>query len=431
MIERESPDTTGARTLLIDPWLPMEATREATVALDEARGLCDAIQLDVRHAESVRLDQPRPSTLLGGGKVAEIAEIVEAQELELVVVDATLSPTQQRNLERAIGAKVIDRTGLILEIFGARARTREGRLQVELAHLQYQRSRLVRSWTHLERQRGGAAFLGGPGESQIEIDRRLIDERIVRLKADLEHVKRTRGLHRKPRQDVPFPVVALVGYTNAGKSTLFNHLSGADVYARDQLFATLDPTMRAVKMADGRPVILSDTVGFVADLPTQLVAAFSATLEEVVEADIILHVRDAAQPDSAAQAADVAGVLAGLGIDPGDTPRIVEIYNKIDLLDAEARASLRAEAANCEFPGVLVSAITGEGLDDLAAEVARRIARTKVDISASIDPADGAALAWLYRHGEVLDRNDGETAIDLTVRMSPADAGRWEKESAR
>ena len=258
-------------------------------------GLCDAIQLDVRHAESLRLDKPRPSTLIGGGKVAEIAAAVEAQELELVVVDATLSPTQQRNLERAVGAKVIDRTGLILEIFGARARTREGRLQVELAHLQYQRSRLVRSWTHLERQRGGAGFLGGPGESQIEIDRRLIDERIVRLKSDLEHVKRTRGLHRKPRQDVPFPVVALVGYTNAGKSTLFNHLSGAKVYARDQLFATLDPTMRAVTLSDGRPVILSDTVGFVADLPTQLVAAFSATLEEVVEADIILHVRDAAR----------------------------------------------------------------------------------------------------------------------------------------
>ncbi len=431
MIERESADTTGARTLLIDPWLPMEATREASVALDEARGLCDAIQLDVRHAESVRLDQPRPSTLLGGGKVAEIAERVEADELELVVVDATLSPTQQRNLERAVGAKVIDRTGLILEIFGARARTREGRLQVELAHLQYQRSRLVRSWTHLERQRGGAGFLGGPGESQIEIDRRLIDERIVRLKSDLEHVKRTRGLHRKPRQDVPFPVVALVGYTNAGKSTLFNHLSGADVYARDQLFATLDPTMRAVKLSDGRPVILSDTVGFVADLPTQLVAAFSATLEEVVEADIILHVRDAAQPDSAAQAADVAGVLEGLGIDPGDTPRIVEVYNKIDLLDEDARADLRAEAVARAFPGVLVSAITGEGLDDLAAEVARRIARTKVEVSAHISPADGAALAWLYRHGEVLDRKDGETVIDLTVRMSPADAGRWEKEVAR
>jgi len=285
--------------------------------------------------------------------------------------------------------------------------------------------------THLERQRGGAGFLGGPGESQIEIDRRLIDERIVRLKSDLEHVKRTRGLHRKPRQDVPFPVVALVGYTNAGKSTLFNRLSGASVYARDQLFATLDPTMRAVKLSDGRPVILSDTVGFVADLPTQLVAAFSATLEEVVEADIILHVRDAAQPDSAAQAADVAGVLEGLGIDPGDTPRIVEVYNKIDLLDEETRAEVRAEASNRAFPGVLVSAITGEGLDDLAAEVARRIARTKVDVSASIDPADGAALAWLYRHGEVLSREDGEEAIALTVRMSPADAGRWEKEITR
>lgn len=431
MIENQSADDTGARTLLIDPWLPSEATRDAPVALEEALGLCDAIQLDVRHAESVRLDQPRPSTLLGGGKVAEIAEKVETEELELVVVDATLSPTQQRNLERAVGAKVIDRTGLILEIFGARARTREGRLQVELAHLQYQRSRLVRSWTHLERQRGGAGFLGGPGESQIEIDRRLIDERIVRLKSDLEHVKRTRGLHRKPRQDVPFPVVALVGYTNAGKSTLFNHLSGANVYARDQLFATLDPTMRAVKMADGRPVILSDTVGFVADLPTQLVAAFSATLEEVVEADIILHVRDAAQPDSHAQAADVAGVLEGLGIDPGDTPRIVEVYNKIDLLDEDARSSLRFEASQRAFPGVLISAVTGEGLDDLAAEVARRIARTKVDITASIDPANGAVIAWLYRHGEVLNRNDSETAIDLTVRMSPADAGRWEKEINR
>jgi len=428
LTEQHGTGAVGARTLLIDPWLPTEATREPSVALEEAMGLCDAIQLDVRHAESLRLDKPRPSTLIGGGKVAEIAAAVEAQELELVVVDATLSPTQQRNLERAVGAKVIDRTGLILEIFGARARTREGRLQVELAHLQYQRSRLVRSWTHLERQRGGAGFLGGPGESQIEIDRRLIDERIVRLKSDLEHVKRTRGLHRKPRQDVPFPVVALVGYTNAGKSTLFNHLSGAKVYARDQLFATLDPTMRAVTLSDGRPVILSDTVGFVADLPTQLVAAFSATLEEVVEADIILHVRDAAQPDSQAQAADVAGVLEGLGIDPGDTPRIVEVYNKIDLLDAETRQAVADEAAARKFPGVLVSAITGKGLDDLAAEIARRIARTKVEVVTTVDPADGASLAWLYRNSEILSRRDGEQAISLTVRMSPADAGRWAKE---
>ncbi|MDF1736551.1 MAG: GTPase HflX, partial [Minwuia sp.] len=263
---------------------------------------------------------------------------------------------------------------------------------------------------------------------QIEIDRRLIDERIVRLKSDLEHVKRTRGLHRKPRQDVPFPVVALVGYTNAGKSTLFNHLSGAKVYAKDQLFATLDPTMRAVTLSDGRPVILSDTVGFVADLPTQLVAAFSATLEEVVEADIILHVRDAAQPDTQAQAADVAGVLEGLGIDPGDTPRIVEVYNKIDLLDAEARLAVADEAATRKFPGVLVSAITGEGLDDLAAEIARRIARTKVEVATTVDPADGASLAWLYRNGEILSREDGEQSIRLTVRMSPADAGRWAKE---
>lgn len=417
----------GARTMLIVPWTPADATRESEAMLAEAVGLCRAIGLDIRHSETIRLDRPRPATLIGVGKIEELAALVQSEDLELAVFDAALSPTQQRNLERDLKVKVIDRTGLILEIFGERARTREGRLQVELAHLQYQRSRLVRSWTHLERQRGGAGFMGGPGERQIEIDRRLIDERIVRLKQDLEKVRRTRELHRKPRRAVPYPVVALVGYTNAGKSTLFNRLSGADVFARDLLFATLDPTMRSVQLADGRPVILSDTVGFVADLPTQLVAAFRATLEEVTEADLILHVRDAAQPDSEAQAADVHGILKTLGIEVADNPNLIEVWNKADLLGPDERAHLRAEAAALPHPGVLISAVTGEGMEDLAAEIARRIARDRVEISDVVDATDGRALAWLYSHGEVVAREDADDGVHVTVRLSPADAGRWAK----
>ncbi len=339
-------------------------------------------------------------------------------------MDAALTPVQQRNLERAWGCKVIDRTGLILEIFGERARTKEGALQVELAHLDYQRTRLVRSWTHLERQRGGFGFLGGPGESQIEIDRRLIGERIVKLKKELEQVRRTRGLHRKARERVPYPVVALVGYTNAGKSTLFNALTGAGVYAQDQLFATLDPTMRAIRLLSGRTVILSDTVGFISELPTQLVEAFRATLEEVAAADVILHVRDAAHPDTAAQRADVLGVLAEMAggpdapLDEGWPARMVEVLNKADLMGGIDAVP--------EIPGAIaVSALTGDGLDGLRAELDARLAAGMETLELSLAPTDGAGLAWLYEHGEVVRRDDADDAIRLTVRLTPADRARF------
>jgi len=415
------------RTALLAPYFPDKATRAPEAAMEEAEGLCQAINLDLQWTEQVRMTTPRPATLIGGGKIEEIAAAAEGLELELMVVDAALTPTQQRNLERATGLKVIDRTGLILEIFGERARTREGRLQVELAHLNYQRSRLVRSWTHLERQRGGAGFMGGPGESQIELDRRMIDDRIVQLEKALEKVRRTRELHRKPRRDTPYPVVALVGYTNAGKSTLFNRLSGANVFAKDLLFATLDPTMRAVELTDGRPVIMSDTVGFVANLPTELVAAFRATLEEVVEADIILHVRDASDPEMMAQADDVYAILESMGIEAEGNHTVVEVFNKLDLLAPENAGRMRDIAAAMEHPGVIISALTGAGLDDLSAEVARRLARDKEDIATVLDPASGADIAWLYRNGEILGREDLEDGIHLTVRLSQADAGRWRK----
>jgi GTP-binding protein HflX len=343
----------------------------------------------------------------------------------VVVVDATLSPVQQRNLERAWSCKVIDRTGLILDIFGERARTREGTLQVELAHLDYQRSRLVRSWTHLERQRGGFGFLGGPGETQIEADRRLITDRIVRLKRELEQVRRTRGLHREARRRVPFPVVALVGYTNAGKSTLFNALTGAVVVARDQLFATLDPTMRGLTLPSGRRVILSDTVGFISELPTQLVEAFRATLEEVAEADVILHVRDAAHPDTEAQRADVLAVLAGMAedgtLDPHYGERVIEVLNKADLMGGVESVPRRAGA-------IAVSALTGEGFAALLAALDARIAAGMEQAQYEIAHRDGARLAWLYAHGEVVSRDDGEEAASVVVRLLPADRARFERE---
>ncbi len=401
-----------------------EASRAAEARLAEAVGLAASIALVVVHTAIVPLRARRPSTLLGEGQAASQGEALRAQQVDVAIVDAQLSPVQQRNLEKAWGCKVIDRTGLILDIFGERARTREGSLQVELAHLDYQRSRLVRSWTHLERQRGGFGFLGGPGETQIEADRRLIGDRIVRLKRELEQVRRTRGLHRSARKRVPYPIVALVGYTNAGKSTLFNAMTGAEVMAKDQLFATLDPTMRGLRLPSGRNVILSDTVGFISELPTELVAAFRATLEEVSEADVILHVRDIAHPDSAAQRADVVAVLEGMvhdgALDEDWQQRSIEVLNKADLMGGIDAVSVRP---NC----VAVSAVSGEGLEALKAEIDRRIATGMEVAEYDIAPADGQRLSWLYEHGEVVARDDGEEAIRVTVRLRPADRARFER----
>ena len=415
------------RAAVILPWDRGERdhARSAEHRLAEAVGLTASIGLLVVHSAILPLRARRPATLLGEGQVALQGRALAEHDVAVVVVDAALSPVQQRNLERAWNCKVIDRTGLILDIFGERAATREGSLQVELAHLDYQRSRLVRSWTHLERQRGGFGFLGGPGETQIEADRRLIGDRIVRLKKELEQVRRTRGLHRFARRRVPFPVVALVGYTNAGKSTLFNALTGAEVIARDQLFATLDPTMRGVRLPSGRRAILSDTVGFISELPHELVEAFRATLEEVAEADVILHVRDAAHPDSAAQRADVLAVLEDMVADgalDADWPsRTIEVLNKADLLGGAAFVPDRRPGA------VPVSAITGEGLAELKAAIDHRIAAHMELADYDIPPQDGARLAWLYQHGEVGDRHDADAAVHVTVRLLPADRARFER----
>ncbi len=397
-----------------------KAARAIDARLEEAVGLARAIDLDVASAGAVPVAEIKPATFLGKGKVEEIAGIVRAEEAGLVFVDGALSPVQQRNLEKAWAAKVVDRTGLILEIFGERARTKEGTLQVELAHLNYQKSRLVRSWTHLERQRGGFGFLGGPGETQIEADRRQIGERIAKIERELDRVKRTRALHRENRKRVPYPIIALVGYTNAGKSTLFNTLTKASVRAEDLLFATLDPTLRAVDLPAGTRVIVSDTVGFISELPTTLIAAFRATLEEVTEADIVVHVGDCAHADSAAQAGDVAAILRELGIDPDDHRRIIEVWNKIDLLDADARERLQNIAAR-QAPDarpVLLSALTGEGMTALLAAIETRLAATRTLLSLALDPADGAGLGWLHRQGEVLGSDMSEDRrLQVTVRV--------------
>ena len=392
--------------------------------MDEAIGLTAAIGLRVVYAHIAPLVRPVPATLIGSGKVGEIALEAKEQSPEVIIVNAHLSPVQQRNLEKAWSTKVLDRTALILEIFGERARTHESRLQVELAHLSYQRSRLVRSWTHLERQRGGFGFLGGPGESQIETDRRLIDDRIVRIKKDLERVKRTRGLQRQARKRVPYPVIALVGYTNAGKSTLFNTLTDSEVLAKDLLFATLDPTMRGLRLPNGTRAVLSDTVGFIADLPTELIAAFRATLEEVLEADVIVHVRDASHAESAAQKADVLKVLADLGVDPDGERPLLEVLNKIDLIEPEVRAGLLAGNERPTGP-VAVSALTGDGLPQLLRRLEDELTCANIRYRLTLGHADGEGLAWAYRHGMVRERHDIADGVELLLTIPPQEAPRF------
>ncbi len=411
---------TGTRAWVVCPSLAQEQadqSRSPGARRDEAVGLARAIDLIVVGGETVSLRAIRPATYIGKGKVEAITAKVKAEGIDLVVFDCALSPAQQRNLERAFGCKVIDRTGLILEIFGRRARSAEGALQVELAHLDYQRSRLVRSWTHLERQRGGFGFLGGPGESQIETDRRLIQERIVRIERELEGVERRRALQRASRVSAPYPVVALVGYTNAGKSTLFNRLTHAEILAADMLFATLDPTVRLIRLPHGGSVILSDTVGFISNLPTTLITAFRATLEEVRAADVIVHVRDISHADSDAQGVDVDAILAEIGVaDRAD--RVIEVWNKLDCLDADARSALANEERAHPAPPLAISAATGEGIDRLLQAIEDRMARGRSLVELTLDACDGRGLHWLYEHAEVMSRRDEEAGLHLTVRVA-------------
>jgi GTP-binding protein HflX len=431
--ETARPATVAAVLSPYSPGLRDPDQRDSDAKLDEAVGLARAIELDVQVAQSVPLRRLTPATLLGKGVVERTRAAVEEQGIGLVIVDDRLTPVQQRNLEKAWNAKVIDRTGLILEIFGARARTHEGRLQVELAALEYQRGRLVRSWTHLERQRGGFGFLGGPGESQIEIDRRLIGDRIVKIKRDLDSVRRTRAVNRSGRKKARLPTVALVGYTNAGKSTLFNRLSGADVFAKNLLFATLDPTMRSIKLPGGRECVISDTVGFVSDLPTHLVAAFRATLEEVVEADLIVHVRDIAHADSERQKADVEEVLTAIGaIDEDNGTPMIEALNKIDELPIEQRTILQARTSvgperSRQYP---VSALSGEGVDALLQALEQRLGGSEAR-EVTVPLSDGATIAWLYRNGNVRSREDDGDVARFRVALDSAATAQFERRLAR
>jgi GTPase len=440
------------RCIVIHPHIKTHGgnDRDPNARLDEIVGLALAIGVEIAHAGIVTLGRVKPSTLFGKGTVENIGAIIsgetpanldpdgEGGDMDVCVVDASLSPIQQRNLERAWNCKVIDRTGLILEIFGERARTREGRLQVELAAQTYQRSRLVRSWTHLERQRGGAGFMGGPGETQIETDRRLIDQRITKLRRELKDVKRTRDLHRKARRKVPYPIVALVGYTNAGKSTLFNRLTDSNVEAEDQLFATLDPTMRGLDLPSGRSVILSDTVGFISDLPHELVTAFHATLEEVTEANIVIHVRDAAHPDTQSQKRDVLKVMAELGLNEtdehsegedviGNEQTFIEVLNKTDAIESAELEIIQNKAERLNTQVVSLSALTGDGCQKLLESIDGLLALSTTMHAIDIEPADGASLSWLYEHGEVVERQDDDTGVHLKVRLDAANWARFER----
>ena len=429
----------GERCLVIHPYLKSAArksdnaiSRAPEARLAEIVGLAEAIDLNIVATEIVALNGLKPGSYFGKGTLERLGAIVKGRDVGVVVIDTQLSPVQQRNLERAWDCKVLDRTGIILEIFGERARTKEGRLQVDLAHMTYQRSRLVRSWTHLERQRGGAGFMGGPGETQIEVDRRLIDQRIAKLKRLLKEVKRTRELHRKARRKVPYPIVALVGYTNAGKSTLFNRLTQSDVFVKDQLFATLDPTMRNLELPSGKNIILSDTVGFISDLPHELVEAFHATLEEVLEAEVIVHVRDMSHPDSEAQKADVAEVMKGLGLDEERiNDAMIEVRNKSDLLDADEHEVQANIVRRADSPLVLMSAVTGEGVDEFLEAVEAQLSRAQEILTVTLKPHDGKLQSWLYTHGEVTDRHDDEHGVHMIVRIEPANARRFEQLKAQ